>query len=259
MTPHMLLVLRRDVLPAIGSILLVTLGLVAPPVQLPAQQQSTAILVGQLVDRHTGTAIVGATVVIVGWSLEAGSDSAGRFTYAGLHPGSYMLQARAVGYTVANWVVRVSEAEEQHRTFPMEPIVVELNPVIVEGQPGFAEERRLGFERRRRSGLGYFITEDELHRSRATSISELLRVVPGVRATCNPAGCVLRMSRSPRNCSPEYFVDGFPATASTNANLPTMGIIGIEVYRSLSETPQQFIRSDQTCGAIVIWTRSGPS
>jgi len=141
----------------------------------------------------------------------------------------------------------------------MDPIVVELNPVIVEGKPGFAEERQLGFERRRRSGQGYFITEDDLHRSRATSISEVLRVVPGVRAVCNPAGCTMRMNRSPRNCFPEYFVDGFPATASTNANLPTVGIIGIEVYRSLSETPQQFIRSDQMCGAIVIWTRSGPS
>ncbi len=222
MPPSKLPVHRRDVFPAIGSRLLVTIGLAASPPPLLAQQPVSAILVGHLIDRQSGTAIVGARLVILGWSLEAGSDSAGRFTYTGLYPGSYMLQARAVGYTVTNWVVKVSDAEEQHRTFPMTPLALELDPVTVEGRASLAEQRRLEF-------------------------------------VCNSAGCTMRMTRSPRNCLPDYFVDGFPATNSTTAQLPTVGIIGIEVYASLSETPQQFLKSDTMCGAIVIWTRSGPS
>jgi len=255
----MLPVHRRDVFPAIGSLLLVTFGLAASPSRLLAQEPVNAILVGHLIDRQSGTAIVGASVVILGWSLEAGSDSGGRFTYTGLRPGSYMLQARAVGYTVTNWVVRVGEAEEQHRTFPMAPLAVELDPVTVEGHPSFAEQRRIEFEQRRAAGRGYFITANDIERVNASTIGQVLRSVPGIRAICNSAGCTMRMARSPRNCFPEYFVDGFPATLSTTANLPTVGIIGIEVYRSLSETPQQFMRSEQMCGAIVIWTRSGPS
>ena len=39
----------------------------------------------------------------------------------------------------------------------------------------------------------------------------------------------------------------------------TVGIIGIEVYRTLSETPLEFLRTDNVCGTIVIWTRSGPN
>lgn len=256
---RMLPALGRQLFPAISNTLLVTFGLAAAPAPLPAQQQPTGMLVGHLVDRQSGTAIVGATIVILGWSLEAGSDSAGRFTYEGLRPGSYMLQARAVGYTITNWVVKVGEAEEQHRTFPMAPLAVELAPVTVEGQPSYAERRRLEFEQRRASGRGYFITEGEIRHANATTIGQVLRTVPGVRAICNASGCTMRMARSPRNCFPEYVLDGFPATLSTTANLPTVGVIGIEVYRSLSETPQQFIRSDQMCGAIVIWTRSGPS
>ena len=31
----------------------------------------------------------------------------------------------------------------------------------------------------------------------------------------------------------------------------------IEIYRTLSETPIQFLRTDNQCGTIVIWTRSG--
>ena len=258
MPPFLLPVPLRDVVPAIGNALLVTLGLAASPAPLPAQQPAPAILVGHLVDRQSGTAIVGASVVILGWSLEAGSDSAGRFTYIGLRPGSYMLQARAVGYTVANWVVRIGEAEEQHRTFPMSPLAVELDPVTVEGRLNFAEQRRIEFEQRRAAGRGYFITANDIERVNASTIAQVLRNVPGMRAICNRAGCTMRMARSPRNCLPEYFVDGLPATNSTTAQLPTVGIIGIEVYRSVSETPQQFLKSDTMCGVIVIWTRSGP-
>src|SRR5439155_145586 len=151
--------------------------------------------------RESGTAIVGATIVILGWSLEAGSDSAGRFTYEGLRPGSYMLQARAVGYTVTNWVVKVGEAEEQHRTFPMAPLAVELAPVTVEGQPSYAEHRRLEFEQRRASGRGYFITEGEIRHANATTIGQVLRTVPWVRAICNASGCTMRMARTARGSS----------------------------------------------------------
>src|SRR5213078_5133031 len=207
MPPSMLPVHRRDVFPAIGSLLLVTVVLAASSPPLPAQQPVNAILVGHLIDRHSGTAIVGATIVILGWSLEAGSDSAGHFTYEGLRPGSYMLQARAVGYTVTNWVVKLGEAEEQHRTFPMAPLAVELAPVTVEGQPNSAERRRLEFEQRRASGRGYFITEGEIRHANATTIGQVLRTVPGVRAICNASGCTMRMARSPRNCFPEYVLD----------------------------------------------------
>jgi len=68
----------------------------------------------------------------------------------------------------------------------------------------------------------------------------------------------VRMSRSPRNCAPNFFVDGFPANNSTTLEMPSVGIIAIEVYRTASETPVEFLRGiTNPCGAIVIWTRSG--
>jgi len=30
------------------------------------------------------------------------------------------------------------------------------------------------------------------------------------------------------------------------------------VYRTLTETPLEFLKADNLCGTIVIWTRSGP-
>jgi hypothetical protein len=66
------------------------------------------------------------------------------------------------------------------------------------------------------------------------------------------------MDRAPRGCAPEFVVDGFPATNSTSADMDIVGVVGIEIYRTLSETPMQFLSAHNTCGTIVIWTRSGP-
>jgi len=40
--------------------------------------------------------------------------------------------------------------------------------------------------------------------------------------------------------------------------MSTADVIGIEIYRTSSETPLQFLGVAQSCGTIVIWTRSGP-
>jgi hypothetical protein len=72
-------------------------------------------------------------------------------------------------------------------------------------------------------------------------------------------GCVVHMLRAPRGCRPDYYMDGFPANNTVNADLPVLGVVGIEVYRTLSETPLEFLRTDNRCGTVVIWTRSGPS
>jgi hypothetical protein len=67
------------------------------------------------------------------------------------------------------------------------------------------------------------------------------------------------MMRTPRGCQPDIFLDGFPANLSTPPNAPAGDIVAVEVYRSLSETPAEFLRPDNRCGAIVIWTRTGQS
>jgi len=37
-----------------------------------------------------------------------------------------------------------------------------------------------------------------------------------------------------------------------------IGVTGIEIYRTITETPVEFLRGNNTCGTIAIWTRSGP-
>src|SRR5881398_3413137 len=171
--------------------------------------------------------------------------------------GDYLLQVRALGYAVAAWPLQLGAGEVLHQDFELEPLPVQLDPVLVERQPRFAEQRRREFERRRSGGRGYFITEEQIRQASAHILSDLLRNVPGVHIQCRgaAAGCVVRMARAPRDSRPDYFVDAFPATYSTSLDMPTTGIIGVEIYRTLSETPLEFVRGNGQCGTIVIWTR----
>lgn len=227
------------------------------PLPLPAQQGTGAIL-GRLIDHQSRAGVGGARITLLGARKSFASDSEGRFLQDSLASGTYFVQVRALGYAARSWVIELDEGEVWSQEFELEPLGVQLDPVTVERQPSFAEQRRREFELRRAAGRGYFITQDDISRKNPRALSDLFRNVPGVRMQCRgTAGCAVRMARAPRLCAPDFVVDGFAATNSTSLDMPTIGIIGIEIYRTLSETPLEFLRADNQCGTIVIWTRSG--
>ena len=231
--------------------------LLATPV--PGQQR-TARISGRLIDQDSRAPVGGATIALVGTRFGATSDSAGQFSQGDLSAGIYVVQVHAIGYSTASWVLRVAPGDAVSQVLELTRLPVQLEPVVVERRPGFAEQRMREFERRRAAGRGFFITEHEIAHANPRTLGDLFRSVPGVRMQCRgtAAGCRVRMARAPRECSPDFVVDGFPATYSTSLDMPTIGVIGIEVYRTLSETPLDFLRPDNACGTIVIWTRSGP-
>ena len=224
-----------------------------------AQGHSGAIR-GRLVDQESHAPIRGAHIALLGTLRGFASDSEGRFARDSLGAGNYLLQVRAIGYTGRSWVLQLAEGEVRNDVFELERLPVQLDPVTVRRPPSFSEQRRLEFERRRASGRGYFITENQIERAKPHSLSDLFRTVPGVRLVCRgSSSCSIRMSRAARDCRPDFVLDGFPATNSTSLDMTAVGIIAIEVYRTLSETPLEFLKTDNLCGTIVIWTRSGPS
>jgi hypothetical protein len=225
-----------------------------------AVQHRTGAIAGQLVDLQSRAPIGGARIRVLGTRLGLESDSTGRFSQGGLRAGVYLIEVRAVGYAMGSWVLRVGDGDLLTEVFELERLPAELDPVVVERRPSFAQERRLDFERRRASGRGYFITEQDIEHAHPRTLGDLFRNVPGIRMQCrgSSTGCTLRMARAPRECRPDFVIDGFPATYSTSLDMPTIGIIGIEIYRTLSETPLEFLRTDNQCGTVVVWTTSGP-
>lgn len=229
-------------------------GLAFPPGN-GALAQGTAGIVGQLLDRTRGTPIGGALVVVLGTAPSMRSDSSGRFARAGLAAGTYVLQIRALGYTPASRIVDVADRETLALRLELEPAAVGLPGVIVEGERYYQRGMR-GFEERRRRGRGVYVTESDIKERGARQLGDLLRMVAGVREVCRRGICRVQMARS--GCPPNFFMDGFPANNSTTLELPVIGIIAVEIYRTATETPQEFLRGVTTsCGAIAIWTQTG--
>jgi hypothetical protein len=220
-----------------------------------AAQERTSAIRGVVVNRQTRAPVEGALARLTFTDKAATVDSAGRFELTGLHPGVGLLQVRAVGYRIGSWAVRLGADAAVSDTFELEPVAIRLPEVVVPGAPDDNWRSEAGFEARRRKGGGYFVTEEQLRQQRPLTLVEVLRTVPGVMTACNYNGCQVRMSRSPRPCSPEYFLDGYPATFATGPNFPIQGIRGIEIYPDAFSAPIELQRIHLQCGVIAIWTR----
>jgi len=232
------------------------------PVQAQAQAHAatpTAGISGQVVNQQSRIPVSGARVNLIGTRLYSATDSAGRFNQASLGAGTYILEVRAIGYGVTSWVLRLADGELVDYVFELEPIGVDLEPIVVEGRPGYFQRRMQEFEERRRSGRGIFITHDQIEASHAATMADLLRGVPGVRLNCRSGVCTAQMTRTARGiCVADWVIDGVPASMSSTPHLPVVGIVAVEIYRSPSEAPAEFLKADSQCGVIAIWTKSGP-
>jgi hypothetical protein len=219
----------------------------------------SARITGQVVDQATRLGVGGATIRLLGTRHQTATDSGGRFSQSGLSSGTYLVEVRAIGYGVTSWVLRLADGETGDYVFELVPIGYSLEPVVVEGQPSYAQRRLMEFEERRRSGRGVFITTAEIERSNAATVADLLRGVPGVRLNCRSGVCTVQMTRGARGiCTADWVIDGHSASMSSTPHLPTVGIIGIEVYRSPNEAPSEFLKADSQCGIVAVWTKSGP-
>ena len=232
------------------------------PVQAQAQAHAAspnAGISGQVLNQQSRGPVSGASVNLIGTRMRTATDSDGRFTQPSLSAGTYILEVRAIGYGVTSWVLRLGDSERVDYVFELEPLGVDLDPILVEGQPGYFQRRMQEFEERRHAGRGIFITHEQIEASHAATLSDVLRGVPGVRLNCRSGVCNAQMTRTAHGvCNADWVIDGAPASVSSTPHLPVVGIVAVEIYRSPSEAPAEFLKADSQCGVIAIWTKSGP-
>jgi hypothetical protein len=221
-----------------------------------AAQLAPATLLGSLINRDTRIPVEGARVAIIGTGLVTNTDSSGRFLLAGVAPGVRVVQIRAVGYSIGSWLVQVDEGQTLRHEFEMEPRIYALADLTVSAteRSAFNWRSEAAFEVRRARLPGYFLGREEIAARRPSTLADLLHGVPGVNTVCAGRNCRVTMSRSTRQCSPEYFLDGHQATNATGPSFPIHQIRGVEIYRSEFETPVEFQRFGLRCGVIAIWT-----
>lgn len=251
----------------------------AVPLALSAQDSAgTAALGGVVTAERSGNPVEGVTIRVVGTSGFGITDAEGRFVISGLPPGvaefvvSYageangphrveLIESRRVDLEVVLDLATFPTPREEgplpdrERVIPVEELDVDIPPRV---------GKLHGFYTRMNDGDGEYITREEILELDPTQPSELLRRVIGLRVDPNrvPRRLGRRQSVAANRgglgqtvgCELRYFLDGLEVPGFDIDDIPTRDLAGVEVYRSVSETPVQFRRRN-VCAVIVLWTR----
>jgi len=234
------------------------LGVLILPIQFAFAQTPTGRIVGVVRDslgRGIDQAKISATS-----SRVVETDSAGKYQISAMPAGAVRLIALRIGYAPETVSVVVASAVEVHADFVMTSTVTLLPEEIIVADP--LRGKMGSFNRRKARGVGAFVTRADIEKRQPTSLSEMLRYLPGVSVTQKMAGepQPVHMQRSVNStmqagCVVQLYVDGHPYPNGNVDDFSPNSVEGIEVYKSASEVPADFRQRDAMCGLISIWTR----
>lgn len=263
----------RAPLPILLGLLLATSG--AP---LAAQ-----VIQGRVVDAASSQGVAEAVVTAIGPNqrpverVRTGAD--GTFVIRLRAPGAYQLQGERVGYRPTRsgaLEVEVRQTVDVVINLSAEPLTIEALRVTGRRQPPKSPAlENHGFYRREAAGFGEFLRREDIERYPNQNIAQVLDRVPGTRlhvdrrgrqqisfARAQTAGTISRAQRGDTGpCLPKVYINGLRLAYGPGMDINDVvnpeQVEAVELYRSPSETPQEFNDSDAACGVIAIWTRTG--
>ena len=231
-----------------------------------AEAQQAGTLSGRVTDRSTGRVIRNAQIILLTDSRSVASDSAGMYFFTGLPTGGVQLLIRAVHFPVQRIIVELIAGQPTERPILLDSTAFgrlaaaqSLPPVDVTAPAPIGSYRLVAFERRRHTGRGQYLTEDDILKSGAFNVADAVKTMRGVTYECGGGGgCFVRMARAPMRCLPEYIVDD-QSFNDFGPSTPIRDIVALELYTGPSEVPGEYAGRNSGCGVVVIWTRAGPT
>ena len=231
-----------------------------PSFSAPTLRRGNASLSGKVLSAN-GQPVVGARVDVVGTPGATLTREGGVFRIDSLPSGTQSVVVRQIGYAPVETPVELSTRSPATVTVTMSKPAAVLNTVVVKADREVGLER-VGFTQRQKSGMGHYISGDDIMKRAPNMLTDVFRTVPGLRVT--PAGngmdYVIESSRSAMGGCVKYYVDGavwesvFPG--DVDRLVPPSEIAAIEVYNGAS-TPAQFqAAGSSSCASIVIWTKT---
>jgi hypothetical protein len=210
--------------------------------------------------RSDGQPLGGVRVTVWSTSQEVVTGPDGSFALDALPIGSYMLEARALGFEPTRIPLDILVDNDQvldvslNRLAALDTIRINADRQKILGRD------MMEFEERRKSGFGRFIGPEDIERRQPLRLTDLLRTVPGVRIVLGGISGeypVMRGLSWEQWCQPDILVDRMLVSdmgAQLEFFAPVWEVRAIEVYPNPSTVPSQFTRPGSGCGAIVIWT-----
>lgn len=211
-----------------------------------------------LVQDMNGRPVPNARVSVLGQHTTR-TTNAGNATLDSIAGGTQTLEILAIGYQPQRRVVEIVPNREPVDTFQLVSMRTLLDTIRVT-----AGRDPTGFDRRRTSARGQFITAADVEREDPTRTTELLRTRDGLRYRFGMNGVPdIEMTTQYAPCKPMILLDGFPARSLSRAPgsaamdwlVHPDEIGGVEIYTQSANIPPELARWGRGCGAIAFWTR----
>lgn len=210
----------------------------------------------------------GAAVAIVGTTTEVTTDERGHFRISGIPSGRVLLMIRRIGYVSLPSILEVVAGDTLRSSFTLERVVPALDTVVVAART--PDNPLSEFEKRRRQGVGQFMTREQIEKLHFAETASYLLTFKSTEVIANKL--LNKRDRPLRNCPYQFFLDGVLVnTPDVIADLPRPGeLAGIEVYSGPSTIPIQYntigdgagpganSNGGASCGVVLLWTRRGP-
>ena len=250
--------LQRDLLLPADSLSRNTRIVVASADSLPPVRRGGGRIRG-IVRKTDGAPL--ANVRLTFWETgdEVTTGASGNYEIDSLPPGSATLEARALGYLPLTRTVDIHPSASAVADFVMESRKTYLDTVRVVGTRVYESPQFRAFLERKKRGFGYFMDEDQIERRNPFYVSDLFRMVPGVRILPGGFGgqVLMRGTGFQAWCTPTVFLDGMRMASIDGIGFESFvsphDVRAVEVYTRGSSMPGEFSTFDG-CGAIVIWT-----
>ena len=127
-----------------------------------------------------------ATVSILGSGVHVTTGDNGRFRMSSVPTGRYIFVVHRVGYVALSTTVEVIGPDTLRPSFSLEPIASSLDTVVVKATA--LVKRMSEFETRRHTGLGTFITADDIDRRHARVWGAASSRAQGARSSTEGGG-----------------------------------------------------------------------
>jgi hypothetical protein len=210
-----------------------------------------------------GQPIANARVALLTGTGETLTNARGEFVLAGLPLGTHTIEARAIGYVPGQELADIVEFKEAVAQF----VLLDVSAYLLDTVRVAAARRldaavREGFERRRKSGVGYFVDESVLDTLKAITFKDLvrrhsfIRFVRGNTLETSWREHIEFMGRTGAPCVPVIYLDGtqlLGGQTDLDVIIHPASVRRIEIYQSGLALPAEFA-SNRDCGVLAVWT-----
>lgn len=218
-----------------------------------------------------GSALPTGHVVIDALALEAPIRN-GAYAIAGIPPGTWTVEARAIGYEPQSMLVDVSTQGSRSRTITLAERARVLEAITVKGKRGGDEKILSGIASRRGVAVGTVFLPGNPYLESSYDPADVARAATGFRYVSADvllsSGCGFRYPPADEPTMPSGIVRARVRTlavyldgARVVGGLPELrtlvnmrDVLAMEAYQDIATAPVEW-RTNDACAVLAIWTK----